>query len=72
MTLRGTLHGTPPGRYGSWYVGVPKLVQTFGKAVVREKLTAYAAAQAAERTAAIDAAEEEPAAAEGHGEGEDL
>ena len=61
--------GPPPGRYGSWYVGVPELVQTFGKAVVREKLTAYAAAQAAARTAAIDSVEEEPAAGEGHADG---
>ena len=73
----GALGGTPrwdppwdpPGRYGSWYVGVPELVQTFGKEVVRAKLTAYAAAQAAARTDAINVAEEAPAAGEGHADG---
>ena len=44
------------GLFGSWYVGVPELVETFGAAVVRDKLAAYTAAQAAAREEAIAAA----------------
>ena len=51
------------GLYGCWFVDVPELVQTFGARVVREKLAAYAAAQAAAREEAVAAAEEAIAAA---------
>ena len=52
------------GVYGAWYVDVPMLVETFGAAVVTEKLAAYAAAQARARAAAIAAADEPPAEAD--------
>ena len=41
------------GEKGTWYIGVPELVKTFGAAVVKEKLAAYAAAQAIARERAI-------------------
>ena len=49
--------GDTNGVYGCWYIDVPELVQTFGAALVREKLAAYAAAQATAREAAIAGAE---------------
>ena len=58
------------GVYGTWWVDVPQLVETFGAEVVREKLRAYAAAQAEARERALsdaERAEEE----EGEGGGED-
>ena len=57
------------GVYGTWYVGVPELVDTFGAAAVNEKLAAFAAAQAAARERAVaDAVAAAVAAAEGGGE----
>ena len=57
------------GVYGTWYVGVPELVDTFGAAAVNAKLAAFAAAQAAARERAVaDAVAAAVAAAEGGGE----
>ena len=56
--------------YGTWWVGVPQLVATFGKEMVREKIAAYQGAQvdACERAVSdAESAEEE----EGEGGGED-
>ena len=52
------------GEWGCWYIGVPELVQTFGKATVTAKLIEYEAELAAARTRAIEDAEE-PAEAAG-------
>ena len=49
------------GIHGTWYMDMPALVETFGAAVVREKLAAYATAQAAAREEAIAAAVAQPA-----------
>ena len=56
------------GVYGTWYVGVPELVDTFGAATVNEKLAAFAAAQVAARERAVADAVAAAAAAEGGGE----
>ena len=60
--------GDANGVYGTWYVGVPELVETFGAATVSEKLAAYAVAQAGAREQAVADAIAAAAAAEGGGE----
>ena len=60
--------GDANGVFGTWYVGVPELVETFGAAAVNEKLAAFAAAQAAAREQAVADAIAAAAAAEGGGE----
>ena len=42
------------GVHGTWFIGVPQLVATFGAEAVEAKLSAYATAQAAARREAID------------------
>ena len=52
---------------GTWYIGVPELVDTFGAAAVRSKLTEYELAQEEARERAI--VDAEAAAAERAAEG---
>ena len=56
------------GVYGTWWVGVPQLVATFGKEVVHDKLCAYEAAQKEARERAVRAAERAAERAERDGE----
>ena len=44
------------GVHGCWYIGVPELVETFGKDAVNAKLSEYEAAQAAARAEAVERA----------------
>ena len=60
--------GDKNGVFGTWYVGVPELVETFGEAAVTDKLAAFAAAQAAARSHAVSAAAAAAEAAERGGE----
>ena len=47
---------TDDGEKGTWYVGVPELVKTFGAALVKEKIASYKATMAtASDTAITDA-----------------
>ena len=56
------------GVYGTWWVGVPQLVATFGAQAFREKLRAYEVAQVEARERAVRAAERAAERAERDGE----
>ena len=51
------------GEKGTWFIGVPELVATFGATLVKEKIEAYKAIEKAASAAAAPAAAA-PAAAE--------
>ena len=44
------------GEKGTWFIGVPELVATFGATLVKEKIEAYKAAMAAASDEAIEKA----------------
>ena len=58
------------GVYGTWWVGVPQLVATFGKEMVRDKIAAYQGAQVDAFERAVSDAES-AVEEEGEGGGED-